>query len=267
MFNKETKQTTGIYYKTDWAHKRWSRKVRSAWVWLFMKPSIGIYGRPKTIGADRLKNVSGPVVFVANHHSHADTTLLLATIPAHLRSNLAIAAGEDYFFPNKTAGFLSALFIGAIPIDRNRISKLSIQNAQQALEAGRNLLIFPEGSRSPAGWNGEHKPGAAFIAKRVGVPLVPIYIYGTGTVLPKGKWWPRKSPCAVVFGAPIETSGKDKPKVLAARSQAAVAQLADEFRNGWWSSIRNANKNETQAPAPEASAWRQRWASHPEDSK
>ena len=90
---REEQPTTGVHYDTEWAHGPGSRLVRTIGVWGFMKPAISIYGSPKVIGADRLDTVEGPVIFAANHHSHADTTLLLATIPAHLRERLAIAAG------------------------------------------------------------------------------------------------------------------------------------------------------------------------------
>ena len=100
---QEDPPTTGVYYDTEWAQRPTARFVRKIGVWGFMKPAIKLYGSPKVIGADRLADVDGPVVFAANHHSHADTTLLLATTPGHLREELVIAAGADYFFPNRVS--------------------------------------------------------------------------------------------------------------------------------------------------------------------
>lgn len=229
MTSEGQKDLFGINYDVSWSKKWWARGLRAAGVWGFMKPSIGIYGTPKVLGADKLAKTSGPVVFVANHHSHADTTILLATIPAKFRSKLSIAAGADYFFPNKFASALSALFIGAIPIDREKVSKLSINNARKALESGDNLLIFPSGSRSPEGELTNHKPGAAFIAQKARVPIVPIYISGTGTVLPKGKNWPTKAQCHVVFGDPILSTSHDDPRQLAKEAQASIERLAQSL--------------------------------------
>jgi len=219
----------GIYYDTDWAHRRPAKFIRKLGVWGFMKPAINLYGSPKIIGAERLDDISGPVIFVANHQSHADTTLLLATIPSHLRKNLAIAAGADYFFPNRFAATISALFIGAIPIERQRISKLSVRNALKAIQAGNNLLIFPEGGRSPEGESKEHKPGAAFIAKRTGTPLVPIHIDGTGRILAKGKNWPTRDKCFVVFGEPIHVDSDTDPRKLAKVAKENIDNLAKEI--------------------------------------
>jgi 1-acyl-sn-glycerol-3-phosphate acyltransferase len=253
--------TTGVYYDTEWAHRSAARFVRTMGVYGFMKPVIRLYGSPKVIGADRLTDVEGPVIFAANHHSHADTSLLLATIPAHLRHDLVIAAGADYFFPNRVASTISALFIGAIPIERNRLSKLSVSNTVKALEKGRNLLIFPEGGRSPDGWARAHRPGAAYVSKRTSTPVIPVYIEGTGRILPKGKNWPTRSPCAVVFGSPLTVGDDEDARAFAQRIEARVRELADEFSHGWWESRRRAHRNQSATiTGPEAGAWRRKWA-------
>ena len=261
---REPKPTTGVYYDTEWSRGFGARVVREAGVYGFMKPAIKLYGSPRVIGIDRLKEVTGPVVFAANHHSHADTTLMLATIPKHLRRRLAVAAGADYFFPNRIAAIASALFIGAIPIERQKVSKLSIKNSTQAIKKGRSLLIYPEGGRSPDGWSQEHRPGAAFVAKRTGVPVVPVYLDGTGTVLPKGKNWPKRARCAVVFGKPMHNESDEDARDFSKRIQDAIDQLADEFASGWWEARKKAHNSTTpHLNGPVAGAWRRRWALGP----
>ncbi|MEM7338552.1 MAG: lysophospholipid acyltransferase family protein [Actinomycetota bacterium] len=256
--------TTGVHYDTEWASGPGAKLVRQLGVWGFMKPAIRVYGSPKVIGTDRLDNVDWPVVFAANHHSHADTTLLLATIPANLRKHMVIAAGADYFFPDRVRSAISALFIGAIPIERTRLSKLSVENTVGAVKDGKNLLIFPEGGRSPDGWGQEHRPGAAFVAKRTGVPVVPIYIDGTGRILPKGQSWPSRSRCAVVFGSPMRCGDDEDARDFAARIETRISELADEFSLGWWEARRRAHAGTSASLAgPEAGAWRRRWALGP----
>jgi 1-acyl-sn-glycerol-3-phosphate acyltransferase len=204
------------------------------------------------------------VVFAANHHSHADTSLLLSTIPGHLRRNLSVAAGADYFFPNRVAGALSALFIGAIPIERQKLSKVSIENAIDTIESDNSLLIYPEGGRSPDGWSREHRPGAAYVAKKTGVPVVPTYIDGTGTILPKGKNWPSRARCAVVFGEPMRSEEDEDARTFAKRIETRVSELAEEFSSGWWEARKKAHSGSVgELGGPEVGAWRRRWALGP----
>lgn len=258
------KPTTGVYYDTKWARRPLAKFIRQAAVRGFMQPSIKIFGSPRVVGLDRLTEVEGPVIFAANHHSHADTTLLLAVTPAHLRRDLAPLGGADYFFKNKLSSAAAALFIGAIPIERQKLSKLSIANAEEAIDAGCSLLIFPEGGRSPDGWSRKHLPGAAFVAKRAEVPVVPVYIDGTGRILPKGKKWPSRASCAVVFGKPIRIAEGEGARAFAQRIEDTIAELADEFSSGWWEARRRAHASASPAlHGPEAGAWRRRWALGP----
>lgn len=256
--------TTGVHYETAWARRPVAKAVRQVGVYGFMKPAVAIYAKPKVIGRDRLEHVEGPVILAANHHSHADTTLMLATLPSHLRRQLAVVAGADYFFPNQLAAAVSALFIGAIPIERQKLSKLSIENAIEVIASGHNLLIYPEGGRSPDGWSREHRPGAAFVAKRTGAPVIPVYIDGTATVLPKGQNWPTRARTAVVFGDPLTMGEHEDARTFAGRIQQRINELADEFSHGWWESRKRAHSDRVESlQGPEAGAWRRRWALGP----
>lgn len=259
---------TGVRYDTAWARRPLAKAVREVGVYGFMKPAVRIYAKPKVIGADRLDAVEGPVILAANHHSHADTSVMLATLPGHLRRDLAVVAGADYFFPNPITSAVSALFIGAIPIERTKLSKLSIENAVKVIETGHNLLIYPEGGRSPDGWSREHRPGAAFVAKQTGVPVIPVYIDGTATVLPKGQNWPTRSRTAVVFGKELRMEPGEDARAFAARIQARINELADEFSHGWWESRKRAHADKIESlQGPEAGAWRRRWALGPKPAE
>ena len=104
-------------------------------------------------------------------------------MPAPWRHKAFVAAAADYFFGNRTTGALSALFIGAIPIERTSINRNTIDKAVTLLRSGWSMVIYPEGGRSPDGWGQEFRPGAAFLAKQAGVPVVPVLIRGTFDIL------------------------------------------------------------------------------------
>lgn len=258
------KPVAGVHYDTEWARRPAAKLVRRAVVNAGMRPAVAVFARPRVMGLDRLTDVEGPVVFAANHHSHADTTLLLSVIPAQFRRDLYVAAGADYFFPNRVTSAASALLIGAVPIERQRLSRLSTDNVLGVIGEGHNLLIYPEGGRSPDGWGQSHRPGAAFVAKRTGVPVVPVYVDGTGRVLPKGQNWPTRVRTAVVFGSPLRIGAGEDARAFAARIERTVDSLADEFASGWWEARIRHHAGSTPALAgPSGAAWRRRWALGP----
>ena len=114
------------------------------------------------------------------------------------------------------------------------MSRDSADRAEELLAEGWNLLIFPEGGRSPDGWGQEHRGGAAWLAARSGRPLVPLHIQGTGRLWPRGAKRIYTGRTKVTFGAPIYP---DLPaRQLVGRLEGAIAALADQTAGtDWWS--------------------------------
>ena len=114
---------------------------------------------PDRRGQDRLASLEGPAIFAANHHSHLDTPLLLTSIPEPWRHKILVGAAADYFFGTRLTSALSSLVIGAIPIERSRVSRRSADQAAELASQGWSLLLFPEGGRSPDGWGQPFRGG------------------------------------------------------------------------------------------------------------
>lgn len=250
----------GADYETAWAREWPARLARLVAVEAFWKPVVDWYCDPDVRGADRLAGHDGPAIFAANHHSHADTPLLLTTIPEPWRNRLAIGAAADYFFPNRPTAFASALFIGAVPVDRARASRRNIDELVQLLRDGWSTVLYPEGGRSPDGWAQEFKGGAAFLAKQAGVPVVPVYVEGTRRIMPKGANLPRRAKVLVHLGHPLHFGPDDNHKRFTDRLQQAVESLADETATDWWRSRQRLHAGRTPSMSgPDASSWRRRW--------
>ncbi len=129
---------------------------------------------------------------------------------------------------------LSALVIGAIPIERTKVSRRSADHAAELIDDGWSMLIFPEGGRSPDGWGQPFRGGAAYLSLRCDVPVVPVHIEGTGRILRKGKSTARRRRRPrVTFGAPLRPAEGEDSRRFAARIEAAVAALADEAATDW----------------------------------
>jgi 1-acyl-sn-glycerol-3-phosphate acyltransferase len=174
---------------------------------------------------------------------------------------VVIAAAADSFFTNRWTSAASALAMGAFPIERKTVSRRSADEAAGLIAQGWSLLIFPEGGRSPDGWGQGHRGGAAYLASRTGVPVVPIHLEGTGRIFAKGDKKPRPGSTTVSFGHPLLPRDGENSTRFAARIEAAVAALADEARSDWWQARRRAHAGETPSlTGPETTSWRRAWA-------
>ena len=257
----ERERTTGADYDTDWARSYPARATRVLLVEGVVRPALKALALPRVRGLDRLEDLEGPAIFAANHHSHVDTPLLLSTIPEPWRHRLVIGAAADYFFGNRVTAPLSALVIGAVPIERQKVGRRSADLAAGLIDDGWSFLIFPEGGRSPDGWGQPFRGGAAYLAIRCGVPVVPVHLEGTNRILRKGQNVPRRSPTVVTFGTPLHPREDEDSRRFAARLEADVAALADETRTDWWQARQRAHAQDTPGlQGPEIAEWRRTWA-------
>jgi long-chain acyl-CoA synthetase len=166
---------------------------------------------------------------VANHASHLDMGLVRVALGEQGDRLVALAA-RDYFFnsPLKRAYFEN--FTNLIPMDRSGSLRESLRLAGESLTQGFNLLIFPEGTRSPNGELMEFKPTTGYLALGFGVDILPVYLHGTYDALPKGAWWPKLDDLEVRIG-PLLTIDDLRKKVDGlARSEGyrIVTRMAEE---------------------------------------
>ena len=142
-------------------------------------------------------------VYAANHTSYMDTPVVFAGLPFQFR---ILAKKELWSLP--FIGWYLARS-GQMPIDTEnpRSTLSSLSKAAAALRAGMNLFVFPEGSRTPEGPLQPFLSGAAFLAIRAQVPLVPIALMGVYDLLPihTRHFYPGK--VTLRAGVPISTEG------------------------------------------------------------
>lgn len=258
---KAEKPTLGGHYDTDWARKMPARYGRFLLTEGVLRPVIAGLAQPERRGLDRLADLDGPVIFAANHHSHLDAGLLITSLPEPHRHQVFAAAAADYFFDNRVKATASALVLNAIPIERTKVGRRSADQAAELIDAGWSMVIFPEGGRSPDGWGQPFRGGAAYLAIRCGVPIVPVHLAGTGRILPKGKNRPKPQRTVVTFGKPIRAAVGERSQALADRIEHAVAALADEATTDWYAARRRAAAGATPSlGAPAEGAWRKAWA-------
>jgi 1-acyl-sn-glycerol-3-phosphate acyltransferase len=273
----------GLDYDHEWSRRYPVRLARAVVLDNVTRPLAHLVAPTTVRGLEHLDLVEAPAIFVANHASHVDTPLLLTTLPVEFRHHTVVAAASDHFFDRTWKAVLWSFSLSAIPIDRSRVNRRSADVAAELLEDGWNLMVFPEGGRSPDGWAQPFRGGAAYLALRTGRPVVPVYLHGTRHVLPKaarraetapggrplggsgsearGGRGVRRSPVTVLFGSPLTPDEGEDARRFGARVERAVDVLADEVTSDWWSARkRAAAQTSPSARGPEASAWRRAWA-------
>lgn len=177
------------------------------------------------------------VLVISNHSSHLDMGLVKTALGGY-GENLITLAAADYFFAEGPRRFYFENFTNAVPLDRLNPTRESIRRAQQLLEEGHNLLLFPEGTRSKSGELQPFKRGVGMMALKFQVDVLPVYLKGTHDALPKGAMLPRKRRLEVRIGAPVrvadlEALTKDMPTLQGQTLVAQVLQKAVEaLRDG-----------------------------------
>lgn len=128
----------------------------------------------------------GPAILVANHNSHLDALMVLSLFPKKQIKNIYAVGAKDYFFKNPFVGFFSRNLIGIIPLDRRVKKEEILEPLYKAIEEGKILLIFPEGTRNIEGRISNFKNGISKLAQKYPeVPFYPIVLSGLRRVLSK----------------------------------------------------------------------------------
>lgn len=176
-------------------------------------------------GLDRFDHRAN-YVMVSNHVSLMDAPAIIATAPQKIRF---VAKRSLFYVPL----FGQALWVaGNIPVDRANTGSATRRLQKMGSQVGREIsvLFFPEGTRSADATLLPFKKGAAVMAIRSQVPVLPIAVAGTREVLPKNTLEIRPGVVGVAFGRPIEVAGmtlQDRD-ALNARMREAVAELIAE---------------------------------------
>jgi 1-acyl-sn-glycerol-3-phosphate acyltransferase len=186
-------------------------------------------------GLEHLDKVPAPVIFAANHESHADTAAIICSLPPHWRKRTAVAAALDVFGRNGADAapslkrmwleWIVAAGFNAFSFDRHGPPLRSLRTSVQLIRNGWSLLLYPEGTRSRDGTMRGFKAGVSVLARFSGRPVVPIHVSGGGEVLPCGMLLPRPGRITVRFGAALHHGEHESPEAFTARVQSEVGRL------------------------------------------
>ncbi|MBN2113560.1 MAG: 1-acyl-sn-glycerol-3-phosphate acyltransferase [Acidimicrobiia bacterium] len=140
----------------------------------------------------------GPLVVAANHFSHLDPVMVSLAVGRPIRY-LAVDElyGRSEFFDRLT------FWLGAIPMSRSRAPVGALRLALAELAAGGTVGLYPEGMRVWVWGEARPKRGAAWLARRAGVPLLPVAVAGSEEAMGRGTARVSRRPIHVEVGDPL----------------------------------------------------------------
>lgn len=174
------------------------------------------FTRTRVVGKHNIPK-TGAFLLAPIHRSNVDTPLAAAVTTRRLRF-----MGKDSIWKIAPIGWIISA-LGAFPVTRGTADREALKRCIAVLEAGEPLVLFPEGTRQSGPVVHPLFDGAAYVAVKAGVPIIPVGIGGSEGVMPKGAKmiYPRK--CVIVVGEPITAPRDESGKV----PRSAVKEVTD----------------------------------------
>ncbi|MGB2715856.1 MAG: AMP-binding protein [Vicinamibacterales bacterium] len=222
-------------WNRSWPAKTVRRLSLPTWILPLARPFMSLTVQ----GLSNLDDVSGPVIFAANHQSHLDTPAILQALPPRWRYRVAPAMAKEFFtahfhpeqygwrarLPNSLNYYLASLFFNAFPLpQRETGTRQTLRYIGTLLGEGFSVLIFPEGKRTDRGEIKPFQAGVAMIASKLEVPVVPVRLEGLDRILHHSWKFPSRGQARVAFGKPMSLTGSDYA-ALARQLEETVRQL------------------------------------------
>jgi len=196
---------------------------------------------------------TGPLLVTANHRSNLDPAILAAVLPREA----GFAAKQELFRVFGLGSLIRAL--NSIPVDRSNVAPSTLRRFGDWLGSGKALIVFPEGTRSKDGNLQTAKTGAGMMVAKFAVPVLPVYLEGTGSAVRKIF---RRGRVRVIFGKPYTLpSGfagssyeRETLREAARIVMDAIRALRDEAERPWGTGLpdEGAPARSTRAAAPAA---------------
>jgi len=161
-------------------------------LWILFYPILSLFYRVKKQGVSHIRQMMHQgrnFILAPNHQSFLDALLLSSTLPVNILKNTYFLAKAKHFqFP---LGHFFKNNLNTILMDINQESEKIIRKIISILKQGKNVVIFPEGTRSYTGKLGRFSKTFAILSKELKVPVFPVGIKGTYDLLPRNKNIPK----------------------------------------------------------------------------
>jgi long-chain acyl-CoA synthetase len=226
-------------------YPRWPRRWPFTWIrtfayWLFASPATMILAKPRVVGAEYLRKISGPLLIVCNHITMVDIGFVVAALPPKMRTSVAPAMQGEMLAAMRTSEAslplwrrllsrfeyfaITALF-NVFPLPQRSALTRSFAFAGENIEAGYSVLVFPEGRRTQDGKLSRFQSGIGILATRLQVQVLPMRIDGLFEAARSHSLFVKPGRITVRIGAPIRYEPSDDPESVAKDLERRVGEL------------------------------------------
>jgi long-chain acyl-CoA synthetase len=229
----------------EYPYPRWALRWPAPWLrflafYLLIAPFVCVMCWPRVRGRERLRDLRGPTLFIANHISMVDPGLILFALPWRFRHRLAIAmAGErlrglrrglegtNWFgrWLDRVKYLLVAVVFNVFALPQKSGFRRSFAYAGEAVDRGYSLLVFPEGRTTEDGLINPFMPGIGLLTEELEVTVAPVKIEGLFNLARQRRYFSRPGTVEVRFGEPVKFEREVDPAQITKQLERRVKEL------------------------------------------
>lgn len=180
--------------------------------------------------------VNGPFILAPVHRSNMDIPIASAVTRRRMRF-----MGKDSLWRHKMFGSMFSA-LGAFPVTRGSADLEALRRCISVINAGEPLVLFPEGTRQRGDTMQPLFDGAAYVALKTQVPIVPVGIGGSEDIMPSGSAKIRRRRCVAIVGLPIYPPKTNGTRTARSDVRDLTAKLAAEMQTLFDEALRASRK-------------------------
>ncbi len=229
----------------EYPYPRWALRWPVTWLrflafYLLIAPFVCVMCWPRVRGRERLRDLRGPTLFIANHISMVDPGMILFALPWRFRHTLAMAmAGErlrglrrglegtNWFgrLLDRVKYLLVAVVFNVFALPQKSGFRRSFAYAGEAVDRGYSLLVFPEGRTTEDGLINPFMPGIGLLTEELEVTVAPVKIEGLFDLTEQRRYFSRPGTVEVKFGQPLRFERGVDPAQITKQLERRVKEL------------------------------------------
>ncbi len=229
----------------EYPYPKWARRWPVTWLrglafHLLIEPFVVAMCWPRVRGIERLRDLRGPALFIANHISMVDPGMILFALPSRFRRRLAVAMGGERLrglrrglegtnwfgrLLDRASYLLVVTVFNVFALPQKSGFRRSFAFAGEAVDEGYSVLVFPEGRTTQDGRMNPFMSGIGLLAEELDLPVVPIKIEGLFDLTEERRYFSRPGTVTVTFGEPVKFERGTDPAQITQELEERVRTL------------------------------------------